>query len=134
MPPFRRCAELHHGPFHGHCVRSCGPLCWDSNRCRIGRKRCFAKDGGRPLEVGLQEQASNRHKLRRSRVRVVSVAGKGGAELRQVWIKETNGSKPLMTCRNVSKWRRNRDPDFCPVKKVEGCLPTAQLASGMKAA
>jgi hypothetical protein len=26
--------------------------------------RCFTEDEGRPLEVGLQEQASNRHKLR----------------------------------------------------------------------
>jgi hypothetical protein len=77
---------------------------------------CFVKDEGWPLEVGLQEQASNRHKLRGLRVRVVNVAGKGGAQLRQVGIKETNASEPLMRCRNVFKWRRNRDPHFCPAK------------------
>ncbi len=89
-------------------------VCYERDRCRSGRKRCFSKDEGRPLEVGLQEQASNRHKLLGLRVRVVSVVGKGGVRLRQVWVKEVNVSKPLMTCRNVSRWRRNRDPDFCP--------------------
>jgi hypothetical protein len=64
--------------------------------------RYFTEDGGRPLEVGLQEQASNRHELHWSRAIVVNVDGKGGARLRQVRFKETNGSKPLMTCRNVS--------------------------------
>ena len=67
---------------------------------QIGRKQCFTKDEGRPLEVGVQAQASNHHKLRGLRVSVVSVAGKGGARLRQVWFKETNASEPLMTCRN----------------------------------
>jgi transposase InsO family protein len=109
-------------------------VCYERNRRRSGRKRCFTKDEGRPLEVGLQEQASNRLKLRRLRACVVSVEGKGGARLRQVGIKKTNASEPLMTCRNVSKRRRNRDPDFCPAKKVGGSLLTAQSASGMKAA
>jgi hypothetical protein len=53
-------------------------------------------------EVGLQEQASNRRELHRLRADVVNVAGKGGARLRQVRLKETNGSEPLMKCRNVS--------------------------------
>jgi len=35
--------------------------------------RCFNEDEGRPLEAGLQEQASNRLKLRGLRARVVSV-------------------------------------------------------------
>jgi transposase InsO family protein len=65
-------------------------------------ERCFIRDEGRPLGVGLQEQASNHPKLRRSRAAVVSVGGKGGARLRQVRIRETNASEPLMTCRNVS--------------------------------
>lgn len=63
--------------------------------------RCFTKDEGGPLGVGLREQAPNRHKLRRSRAFVVSVVGKGGEEFRQVGIEETNASEPLMTCRNV---------------------------------
>jgi hypothetical protein len=32
-------------------------VCYERNRRRSGRKRCFTKDEGRPLEVGLQEQA-----------------------------------------------------------------------------
>jgi len=40
------------------------------------RKQCFIEDEGRPLEVGLQERASNHLKLRGSRVRVVSVEEK----------------------------------------------------------
>jgi hypothetical protein len=63
--------------------------------------RCFIHDEGRPLEVGVQAQTSNRGKRRRSRVVVVSVAGKGGAGLRQVRIKKTNVSEPLMMCRKT---------------------------------
>jgi hypothetical protein len=40
------------------------------------REQCFIDDEGRPLEVGLQEQASNHLKLLGSRVRVVSVEEK----------------------------------------------------------
>jgi hypothetical protein len=47
----------------------------------------------------VQAQISNRGKRRRLRVVVVSVAGKGGAGLRQVGIKKTNASEPLRTCR-----------------------------------
>ena len=101
-----------------HCVLRTQPL-------RFGWKRCFTKDEGRPLEVGLQEQASNHHKLRKSRVSVVSVVGKGGARLRQVRFKETNASESLMTCRKVYKRCQNREgvvdpgqgwgiPDYCP--------------------
>ena len=109
-------------------------VCYERDCRGMRRKRCFTKDEGRPLGVGLQERAPNRHKLRGLRAFVVSVAGKGGARLRQVRVKETNASEPLMTCRNVFRWRRNRGPDFCPVTKVGGSLLTAQLAPGMKAA
>jgi hypothetical protein len=37
-----------------------------------------------------------------------------------VWLKETNASKPLMTCRNVFHRRRNRDLDFYPASKGWG--------------
>ena len=40
------------------------------------RWQCFIEDEGRPLEVGLQERASNHLKLRGSRARVVSVEEK----------------------------------------------------------
>ena len=36
---------------------------------------------------------------------------------RQVRLEETNASEPLMTCRNVSNRRRNRDQDFYPASK-----------------
>jgi hypothetical protein len=72
-------------------------VCCERNRSGFERVRCFAEDEGRSLEVGLQEQASNRHELHWSRADVVNVDGKGGAGLRQVRFKETNGSKPLMT-------------------------------------
>src|SRR3954447_5838921 len=43
--------------------------------------------------------------------------GKRRKQFRQVWLKETNASEPLMTCRNVSNRRRNRDLDFYPASK-----------------
>ena len=48
---------------------------------------------------------------------MVSVAGKGGRSFRQVCLKETNASEPLMTCRNILYRRRNRDLDFYPASK-----------------
>ena len=45
-------------------------------RERSHQTRCRARDGGRPSEAGLQEQASNNHKLRWSKARVVSVMEK----------------------------------------------------------
>jgi hypothetical protein len=109
-------------------------VCCERNRSRIERLRCFTEDEGRSLEVGLQEQASNRHELHRSRADVVNVGGKGGARLRQVRIKETNGSEPLMTCRNVLDDVETGTRTSVPRTKVEGSLPTAQPASGTKAA
>ena len=109
-------------------------VCYERDRSQVERKRCFTKDEGRPLEVGLQEQASNRLKLRRSRAVVVSVDGKGGAGLRQVRIEKTNASKPLMTCRNVSNDVETGTQTSVPRIKIEGSLSTAQSASGMEAA
>jgi hypothetical protein len=65
---------------------------------------------------------------------VVNVDGKGGARLRQVRFKETNGSKPLMTCRNVSNDVETGTQTSVPRIKIEGSLFTAQSASGMEAA
>ncbi|MET4214504.1 transposase InsO family protein [Bradyrhizobium sp. LA2.1] len=109
-------------------------VCCERDRSGFGRVRCFAEDGGRPLEVGLQEQTSNRHELHWLRAIVVNVDGKGGARLRQVRFKETNGSKPLMTCRNVSNDVETGTQTSVPRIKIEGSLSTAQSASGMEAA
>ena len=48
---------------------------------------------------------------------MVSVVGKGGESLRQVRLKEANVSKPLMTCRNSLRRRRNREYDLVPASK-----------------
>ena len=44
-------------------------VCCERHRSIVERWRCFTGDEGWPLEVGLQEQASNRHELHRLRVR-----------------------------------------------------------------
>lgn len=54
-------------------VDTVGEVC----RERAIKARCCPRDGGRPSEAGLQEQASNSRKLRWSRAIVVSVTGKG---------------------------------------------------------
>ena len=56
-------------------------VCYECERCSL-REQCFIEDEGGPLEVGLQERASNHLKLRGSRVRVVSVEEK--AEMNSV--------------------------------------------------
>jgi hypothetical protein len=59
-------------------------------------------DEDRPLEVGLQERASNHLNLLWSKAMVVSDRGKGRPTACQVWSRELNESEPLMTCRNRS--------------------------------
>jgi hypothetical protein len=63
-------------------------------RERSHQTRCCARDGGRPSEAGLQEQASNNHKLRWSKARVVSVMEK--ARLDRV----------MCRSRRQTSWRR----------------------------
>jgi putative transposase len=65
-------------------------VCYERTRAWTHRERCFTKDEGRSLEVSLQEQTSNHCKLRGLRALVVSVAGKGGAKLRQVGFVHSN--------------------------------------------
>lgn len=65
---------------------------------------------------------------------MVNVDGKGGAGLRQVRFKETNESKPLMTCRNVLDGVETGTQTSVPRRKIERSLSTAQSASGMEVA
>jgi hypothetical protein len=51
-------------------------VCCERHRLKSERWRCFTGDEGRSLEVGLQEQASNRPVLLRSKGVVVSDRGK----------------------------------------------------------
>ena len=59
---------------------------------------CCMRDEGGPLGTRVQAQVPNHLKLRWSKARVVSVQGKA-RRTRQVRVKETSGSEPLMTCR-----------------------------------
>ncbi len=61
------------------------------------------RDEGRPLEVGLQEQASNHFKLHGLRGRVASVEGKGMAKTVSG---EVQGDERKRTTDEVSKTKR----------------------------
>ena len=95
--------------------------------------RCCIRDEGRPLEAGLQGQASSRPKLPRSRAWVVNVEGKVAARLRQARIRKTNASEPLMTCRN-SKNDVETGSALPAWDKSKMNLRTAWAASGMEVA
>jgi hypothetical protein len=64
---------------------------------------------------------------------VVSVVGKGGGVLRQVALKETNVSEPLMTRRKTQD-DVETGVNLAPGSKVGKGLLIAQPASGVKAA
>ena len=57
---------------------------------------CCIRDEGGPLGTGVQARVPNHLKLRWSRARVVSVQEKA-RKTRQVRVKETSASEPLMT-------------------------------------
>lgn len=95
--------------------------------------RCRMRDEGRPLEAGLQGQASSHPKLLGSKALVVSVRGKGAARPRQARVRKTNAIEPLMTCRKRRDDVETRGESLT-WDKPKGCLPTAWVASGMEAA
>ena len=70
------------------------------DRLNFGFKN-ITKDEGRPLGTGLQGLVSNHRKRRGLSVLIVSVTEKAWLRPRQVRIKETNVSEPLMKCREV---------------------------------
>ncbi len=96
-------------------------------------KSCCIEDEGRPLGIGVQAQISSHLELLGSRVRVVSVEGKGVARPLQVRSKKTSASEALMTCRKVFTRRRNRAATLAR-DESRGCLLTDWMASGMEAA
>ena len=71
-------------------------------------EQCCGRDEGRPLGVGVQDQAPNHLTLRWSRAGVVNGEGNGAPQVRQVRVRKTNASEPPMTCRKVSRRHRNR--------------------------
>src|SRR5439155_2769719 len=63
-----------------------------------------------PSESGCRTRAPNPLTLRWSRASVVNGEAKRRAGARQVGVRQTNASEPLMTCRKVYRRHRNRDP------------------------
>jgi len=86
----------------------------------------------RPLASGVQALVANRLELRWSRARVVSVQEKA-RRTRQVRVKETSGSEPLMTCRKgMDDVKTGRE--LLAQEKPGRNLFTVQAASGIKVA
>ena len=65
---------------------------------------------------------------------MVSVVGKGGGILRQVRLKETNESEPLMTCRKARGDVETGVRTSIPRARIGRCPAYCQPASGMEAA
>ena len=96
-------------------------------------QQAIGEDDGRPVEVGCQEQASNHPKRLASRVLVVSV-GDTSSRTRQVWIRKTNASEPLLTRREPvpdietdGGWYRRDESGGWP----EGCPDGVRRAGGV---
>jgi len=70
--------------------------------------RNCSTDEGRPLGVGLQEQAPNHLRRLCSKDKVVNAEGKGPELLGQVTGKKRTAREPLMKCRNVIDDVQNR--------------------------
>jgi hypothetical protein len=81
----------------------------------------------------LQEQASNHPELLWSKAMVVSVEGKGATRSRQVWIRKTNASEPLMTCRKRRNGVKTGGKSLTR-EESRRYLLTAWAASGMEVA
>jgi hypothetical protein len=64
-------------------------------------EQCCMGDGGRSSAAALQEEAANHHEVRRLRVGVLNVVGKGAPRVRQVWVGKASESEPPMTCRKL---------------------------------
>ena len=94
---------------------------------------CCASDEGRPLEAAVQAEASNYRKLRRLSSGVVSVTEKAGQRSRQVRVRETNASEPLMTCRKRMGVVKTGGGSLLR-DKFGRDLFTVRAAAGMKAA
>lgn len=65
---------------------------------------------------------------------MVSVEEKAREGLRQVGIKETSASEPLMTCRKTNPVASKPGSVHCPGIGPGGYLLTVQAAPGMEAA
>lgn len=86
-----------------------------------------------PLAAGLQEQAANHRKRRWLRARCRERYGKGADKMYQVWIKKTNTSEPLHTCRKCTDGVKTGEVMLLR-DKPGGYLLTVQAASGIEVA
>ena len=93
---------------------------------------CCTRDEGGPFGTGVQALVPNHLKLRWSRARVGSVQEKA-RRTRQVRVKETSGSEPLMTCRNCRDGVKTGRVLLAQEKPGRN-LFTGQAASGIKVA
>jgi hypothetical protein len=75
----------------GH-VRVCAGLCQERTSFGV---RCCVEDEGGTFGAGLQEQASNDHRLLLPNGNSGERYGKGVRKLRHVWVRETNANEPL---------------------------------------
>ena len=96
--------------------------------------RGCTRDEGRPLGVGLQEQASNRLKLHGSRALVVSVEGK---DMAMTMSGEVQGDERKQTADEVSKTSKDDvetgGVHYSRISPGENLFP-AWMASGIKVA
>ena len=86
----------------------------------------------RPPAIGLQEQIANHRKRLWSKAMDVSVTEKASLR-RQVWIKKTNASEPLLNCRKLRDDVETGEY-VLPRDKSGGYLFTGQAASGIEVA
>jgi hypothetical protein len=96
--------------------------------------RCRVRDGGRPSVVALQEEATNRPKVRRSRaVRAERWGKRRACERVRCDPLKANVSEPRTKCRNALD---DIETKFYPLTWDEpgGRLFTGQVVSGMNAA
>ena len=84
--------------------------------------------------AALQGEAANHPELLRSRVVVVSVAGKVALPARQVWAKKASASEPLMTRRKGPIDDIETRPERTAWDEPGGSLLTGQAVSGVEVA
>jgi hypothetical protein len=89
--------------------------------------QCSAEDGGRSSGVARQGEAPNHRKLRRLRAGVVSVAAKGEARPRQVWIRKTNSVDASRALTDIET-----EDARVPREQPGRCLFSGQAVSGVE--
>jgi hypothetical protein len=96
--------------------------------------RCCVKDEGGPFGAGLQEQASNDHRLLLPNGSGGERYGKGVRKLRHVWVRETNANEPLGEA-SKQIYRRHQNRSSPALREGHGGnLPIGHVVSGVQVA